>query len=213
MDKTKVDMKVIILIVLTFMFGLVTILVLNGNTQEFDKSISTFIQTNIPENIKNVLMIFTDIGGTRILPIIILITAGIICCVNKKKYGIMVILNSLFASGLYKIMKDIIKRPRPNPFYYINETGYSFPSGHATANMAFYGISILLIWRFVNNKALKIGITILLALWILIIGITRIYFNVHYPSDVIAGFILGSICILISNIVEQKTQKNFKKRE
>ena len=63
--------------------------------------------------------------------------------------------------------------------------------------MAFCGILIYLICKNVKNKKLKIISTILLSLWVLIIGISRIYFNVHYISDIIAGFILGLICIMI----------------
>lgn len=211
MNKRKINIKVIVLIALTIMFEIVTILVSKGKMQSFDKTISLFVQTKIPENINNFLKIITNLGGTTILPIIILTTSIILICLNKKKYGIMVIMNSILALGLYKMIKIIIHRPRPNPFRFINETGYSFPSGHATANMAFYGILILLIWKFVKNKTVKIVLTTILILWTLIIGITRIYFNVHYPSDIIAGFILGIICILISNLVEQKTKKALKK--
>ena len=205
----KIKGKNIILICLIIIFILIMILVVGKNTSTVDEVASKFITNAIPESAHNILEIITTIGGTKVLPIIILIVGFTAIILKKEKYGLLILINSLLATGSYIIIKNVIQRPRPNPFRFIEETGYSFPSGHATNNMAFCGILIYLICKNVKNKKLKIISTILLSLWVLIIGISRIYFNVHYVSDIIAGFILGLICILISiNIV--LTNKNSK---
>ena len=205
----KIKGKNIILICLIIIFILIMILVVGKNTSTVDEVASKFITNAIPESAHNILEIITTIGGTKVLPIIILIVGFTAIILKKEKYGLLILINSLLATGSYIIIKNVIQRPRPNPFRFIEETGYSFPSGHATNNMAFCGILIYLICKNVKNKKLKIISTILLSLWVLIIGISRIYFNVHYVSDLIAGFILGLICILISiNIV--LTNKNSK---
>ena len=94
------------------------------------------------------------------------------------------------------ILKILIQRPRPNGFNIINETGYSFPSGHSMVSTAFYGLLIYLSYKNIKNKILRRSICIILFFLIVLIGISRIYLGVHYASDVIGGFFL-SIAYLI----------------
>ena len=88
--------------------------------------------------------------------------------------------------------------------------GYSFPSGHSMASMAFYGLIIYFVIRFVKNRALKIFLSIMLSLLIILIGMSRIYLGVHYPSDVFAGFVftvaylIFYITIILKPIVNEK---------
>ena len=73
-------------------------------------------------------------------------------------------------------------------FRIIDESGYSFPSGHSIVSMAFYGFLIYLIYKNIQNKYLKWILCIILSILIILIGISRIYLGVHYASDVIGGF-------------------------
>ena len=93
-------------------------------------------------------------------------------------------------------MKFFFQRPRPEEYRLISESGYSFPSGHAMVSMAFYGLLIYIVYRYVKNVYLKYGLMVILFMLILFIGISRIYLGVHYTSDVLGGFLL-SICYLI----------------
>lgn len=79
----------------------------------------------------------------------------------------------------------------------VEESGYSFPSGHSFVSIAFYGFLIYLIINSKLKKQTKIVLSIVLASLILLIGISRIYLGVHYPSDVTAGFIGGAIYLMI----------------
>lgn len=95
------------------------------------------------------------------------------------------------------VLKNIVERPRPIGYRLIDETGYSFPSGHSMISTAFYGLIIYLIWKNVRNTKLKYISCILLALLILLIGISRIYLGVHYASDVIGGFTISIAYLII----------------
>ena len=148
--------------------------------------ISDFV-TPIAKNI-------THLGGA-----IFLITLSLILLliIKYKKIGILIWLNLGISVLLNQALKFIIQRPRPTEFRIINESGYSFPSGHSMVSAAFYGFLIYLIYKNVKNKYLKWSLITLLSLVILTIGISRIYLGVHYTSDVIAGFLISVSYLII----------------
>ena len=92
----------------------------------------------------------------------------------------------------------------------INESGFSFPSGHAMVATAFYGILIFLILKTDIKKVYKKIWIIVLSTVILLIGISRIYLGVHYASDVIAGFSLSISYIIIATTIINYYLKNRK---
>ena len=91
----------------------------------------------------------------------------------------------------------------------IEETGYSFPSGHMMASTMFYGLCIYFLWQTNCKKSLKILGTILLIFLILSIGVSRVYLGVHYMSDILGGFLL-SLCILSFGIFFYQSMNHVK---
>lgn len=123
---------------------------------------------------------------------------------KNKKTSIFVWINLISITILNQVLKFILHRPRPTDFRIIEESGYSFPSGHSMASMAFYGFLIYLIYKKINNKYLKWGLICFLSILILFIGISRIYLGVHYTSDVLAGFLISvAYLILFVSIVNK----------
>lgn len=164
--------------------------------------ISDFV-TPIAKNI-------THLGGA-----IFLITLSLILLliIKNKKIGILIWLNLGISVLLNQALKFIIQRPRPTEFRIINESGYSFPSGHSMVSAAFYGFLIYLIYKNVKNKYLKWSLITLLSLVILTIGISRIYLGVHYTSDVIAGFLISISYLIIFIHFAKDFMKNEQKVE
>lgn len=94
------------------------------------------------------------------------------------------------------IIKQLLGRERPLAALYLEDTA-SFPSGHATLAMAFYGFIIFTAWKH-NGHYLKNTLLVSLGLMILLVGLSRLYLGVHYLSDVLAGYAIGFIWILIA---------------
>ena len=160
------------------------------------KIISTFLISDFTTPIAKFI---TNFGGAIFL---IILTITLFILIKNKKIGLSIILNLIVITGLNQILKYILQRPRPTEYRLIEETGFSFPSGHSMVSMAFYGYLIYLIYKYVKNKDLKWISIVLLSILICSIGISRIYLGVHYTSDVLGGFLLSIsyLVIYISSI-------------
>jgi len=97
---------------------------------------------------------------------------------------------------LNETLKSLFHRQRPVLPHLVNVSGFSFPSGHAMMSFIFYGMLIYLVWLNFRNKFFRLAMTILFTAVFLLIGISRIYLGVHYPSDVLAGFAAGSFWLV-----------------
>ena len=176
--------------------------------EEFDNFIYENIARCISEPLTSILKIVTNFGGPIIL---VLITVGILLFVKNKKYGWYVATNLLLIAAINQILKYIVQRPRPNEYQLIKQGGYSFPSGHSMVSMAFYGFLIYILYHKVQNKYAKWSLCIILAILIFLIGISRIYLGVHYASDVIGGFCLSVIYLIVfTQIIKQIYEKESK---
>ena len=108
-------------------------------------------------------------------------------------------------------LKHLFDRDRPLVPLLEEARGLSFPSGHALMSVTFYGLLIYIVFKGFKNKFLKWTMIGLLLALIITISFSRIYLRVHYASDVIAGFCVGFlwlvICVSVLNKLEQFSQK------
>lgn len=123
----------------------------------------------------------------------------------QRSYRLAIYFNLVLSTVLNLALKAVFLRGRPADIaHLVNETGYSFPSGHAMAAMAFYGFLIFLILQDERPKKQKRLIVCALSLTILLICISRIYLGVHYASDVLAGCLISTAYLLVfSSIVKR----------
>ncbi len=162
--------------------------------------------TLISDFITPIAKLITNVGGTIFL---ICVTIILLLTIKNKKIGLSICLNLIIITALNQLLKNILQRPRPTEFRIINESGYSFPSGHSMVSMAFYGFLIYLIYKYVQNKKIKYTLITILSILIFFIGISRIYLGVHYTSDVLGGFLISiSYLIIYTRIVKKFILKN-----
>lgn len=164
--------------------------IMNGDIVGYD-IVSKLFKFNVSTPIAKFI---TNFGGAIF---VISLTTILFFVIKDKKIGISIIANLGIVTILNQIIKFIMQRPRPTEFRIIEETGYSFPSGHSMVSLAFYGYLVYLIYKYINNKHLKRTLIIILSILICVIGVSRIYLGVHYTSDVLGGFLISFAYLII----------------
>jgi membrane-associated phospholipid phosphatase len=151
----------------------------------------------------NRLMLFITFLGKHqfLIPANLLLIAYFLFISRQNWFSIRVTAIALSSLVLMLLLKWLFKRKRPLSPLLKAARGLSFPSGHAIMAVSFFGLIIYSILHSILPAWLKMVCTIFLVILILFIGFSRIYLRVHYTSDVIAGFIVGLIWLLISLLV------------
>lgn len=141
-------------------------------------------------------------SGTFLVPAAAII---IIYLFLKKHKAESFLFFIVLAMGLIlnNLIKILVQRPRPDLSPIFIEQTFSFPSGHAMNSFIFYALLAYLIFHFTKNKKLAFIISVISIILIVLIGISRIYLGVHYPSDVIAGFIAGFWWFITALLIRQ----------
>ncbi|WP_449354598.1 phosphatase PAP2 family protein [Virgibacillus natechei] len=165
----------------------------------FDLTWIERIQSFASEGRTSLIMIITELGNIRF--IIVLTILLVIVLFFKRKYveGLWLGGTILFCAAIAtKILKTAFDRDRPNILQLITKTNESFPSGHATATTIFYGLIGLFIFLSMSMLWKKCIVSFITLAWITFILVSRVYLGVHFPTDVIAGFLFGMASIFIS---------------
>lgn len=208
----KNNIRVIIFALTLIVFLLIVEDIFENDIYKFDNLVYKYVSKIINPQITTFARIFTNVGAAyAIIPICVIM----FIVLKDKMEAFFITLNIAIVVPINFILKNIFVRPRPTEFRLANASGYSFPSGHSMASMAFYGFLIYLILKNVKNKAIKWSISIFLSVIIILIGVSRIYLGVHYASDVLGGFLLAVAYLTIftkyykeyqeDKIVTQKT--------
>lgn len=164
----------------------------------FDIEVSAYISSWISGRNTSVMLFFSFFGSHYfLLPAWILLL--IIYYFTQKRKRSFIKLLTIAVSNLLLMfgLKLLFNRPRPMIPLLKEAPGLSFPSGHAFMSFIFFGTIIYLIYRDVKNKWYKWGCILILIYLLFLIGVSRVYLRVHYPSDVIAGFCFGIMSLLI----------------
>ncbi|EUJ41550.1 acid phosphatase [Listeria weihenstephanensis FSL R9-0317] len=164
--------------------------------KNFDNYWIDIIRVNITTSKTDIIAFITNFGG--VAAIVMMTIALLLIFLFLKRYTIAIWFGGVVLVGgalLPWIIKQIIARPRPSDML-ISQGGWSFPSGHATGSTAFYGMIAALLIITVSKLWQRILIGLVALAIILTIMYTRVYLGVHYPSDVTAGFLLGSTAVL-----------------
>ena len=190
----KENRKTIILIVSSFLFIYITYAIFNDKITKLDTNVHSYILNIRNEALTNILILITNISSAYALIVLSII---LLASMKNKKTPLLISLNLACAFITNQTAKLIFTRPRPFGINLIEESGFSYPSGHAMVSMSYFGFIAYLLYKNQKNKFTKSILIITLILTILTIGFSRIYLGVHYLSDVIGGFLLSIIYLII----------------
>ena len=171
----------------------------------FDSSVQEAVRGDLPRGLTAFFRTVTTVGNTGTQAIIAI--CGVYFCYAKKWYAEagFVTINSLLAALCVLGLKYLYQRPRPSLSHLVYAGGYSFPSGHSLGSLLIIGSLIVIIHQRMKKRTLRLVFELLLSVLIAVIGLSRIYLGVHYPSDVLAGFIFAlGILSLIYPFYDQK---------
>ena len=192
--------EIIICSVLLIIFFLVFGVVFLDKNLVIDEAIYNFIMKSRCTFLDNYFTFITRLGD----PITVVIVVIVTCLILRNKDIIYVLSSAAASIGFNTIIKQLVRRSRPEHLRLVVEKGFSFPSGHAMISICVYGVILYLIICNIKNKYLKYTLATLVGILILSIGISRIYVGVHYPTDVLAGYSLSIVIIIVINRLRGK---------
>lgn len=174
-------------------FALGTVVAATEPIYFFEKAVFDTLQ-KLPSFFYTPMFALTELGGTvGVITVTVLIF--VLSIVFKKFFtvGLPVALTVIISRIVNIALKATIDRPRPDFRLFPNETETSFPSGHSQNNMALYIALLLVLLLIVKAPKIRAWLKVVLIALPIIIGITRLYFGVHYISDVLAGWSVGAL--------------------
>ena len=198
----KKYLKWIICFISLIIFVFLGILVLTKNDIYLDSVVYNFISKYISNDLTFIVKNLTHLASVFM---VILITLLIFVCHKNKKYGIFLTLDLVLITLFQYILKFTFLRVRPVDINLIEETGYSFPSGHSLTAFAFYGFIIYLIQTSKLDKRSKNIYTILFSIIILVVGLSRVYLGVHFFTDVVGAFSFSlAFLIIYTHLIKER---------
>ncbi|MCI8498391.1 MAG: phosphatase PAP2 family protein [Bacilli bacterium] len=181
--KKKINVRLVISSICLILFLLLLFLVVNDKTVNFDRRVyEIFVFNKLTTTVMKTVTFFGEWSS------LLLISIFSVLILKNKIFALSIPLNMSIIALFNFTVKNIVCRPRPDELRLIEESGYSFPSGHSAVSLAFYGYIIYLIFKYCKNKFLKTILIGFLTMMILSIGMSRIYLGVHYVTDVIGGY-------------------------
>jgi len=191
--------------------------VTEGDTLAFDTKILQTLRSPTdpskpigPEWMESTLLDLTALGGSPVLLLVVFAVVGFLVLQARYRTALFVWVASLSGELLNLALKQAFNRPRPAIVPHLRVVfSTSFPSGHAMESAIVYLTLGALLMRFADSRLTKLyclGVAMLLTV---LVGISRVYLGVHYPTDVIGGWLIGfmwaSICWLAAQLFEGST--------
>ena len=210
MSKKKLHMYEIVCIALLLCaFSIIAWKVRAGGVTTFDAYVKGMVTGLQTESSLTFFRYVTKIGSGS--GITIVLAVSLFCFWKKRYYIAMVIypLSILSTHLINKGIKEIVKRDRPTINEALDALGYSFPSGHAMLSIVTYGFLAYIIAANVKSTGAKYFVMIVASVLIVLIGLSRIILSVHYPTDVLAGYCMSGVILIIAIYLHRLFSERF----
>jgi len=178
-----------------FVFGWLANEMLEGDTEQFDTFVRTAVHQLATPALTWFMMGFSFLGSVAVVTTLCLAAISVFLYFRQARTAALLAVTMAGMAALDVTLKLAFQRPRPVAYFGPTPASYSFPSGHAMGSVCFYGVLAAILAARARGKSAKWCIWTGAALLIAMIGYSRIYLGVHYPSDVIAGYCAGAVWV------------------
>lgn len=216
-DELRLLLGAVALVAVTLVLLALVGNVVEGDTQHIDERIlkslrkpPDFREPIFPHWVTSGALDITSMGGPTVLGLTVLAVLGYLVLYGLYRNAIFVLLASAGGWVLNDVLKQMFARPRPSVVYHLREvSSLSFPSGHALTSAVVYLTLGTLLMRVAEGRLVKwYCIAVAMAATILV-GLSRVYLGVHYPSDVLAGWLIGLSWALVCWLVERSVERRY----
>lgn len=176
-------------------FFLLSVALVENHLHDFDQYFTQKIQSWRTPYWTLIMSVVTFLGSGIARVIFFLGTTFVLFRRKLTRENWLLFLAFVIGPLLTGFLKNLFERPRPSENALLLLDSYSFPSGHSLCSLLFFGVMGYCFTKVVSQHWQKVTILLLSVLLSIVIGVSRVYLGVHYPSDVLAGFAAGSIVI------------------
>ena len=171
------------------LFGWLANDVARGGKIQFDATVRDAVHSWASPRVTYAMRGITELGSPLVLVFLSLLLVWRLAQAGRKRAALLLVIAAVGAEALDELLKLVFHRARPEAFFgYAEPLTYSFPSGHATSACCFYGVAAAIVATRIQSPGRKAVVWAAAALIAGLIGLSRIYLGVHYPSDVLAGY-------------------------
>jgi membrane-associated phospholipid phosphatase len=192
--------RVRLLVLLSVLVGFLLTIFLRDSFASIDRSGNYWAITIQNTAFTDVAVIISVVFDPNVLLALSLALSILFFRKNYRKCSLILLAGMVGTAISLLVSKMLVLSPRP-PNGLITETGYSFPSGHITSGIVFFGLIAYFAWHIWNSSKTRRVSIMLSLITIALVGFDRIYLNVHWVSDVLGGFLLGTFWLLFSILV------------
>lgn len=182
---------------------------LEGDTVQFDSEVRAAVHQHSTAYITTVMKALTILGSSTVMAPLSVFTLAL--CYIRRKFHALRALAATFAGALLLefLLKEAFHRPRPMPFFDLpRPASFSFPSGHALFSFCFFAGTAVILSPRLKSSGARVALWLVTSVLIFGIGFSRVYLGVHYPSDVVAGYLGGLVWVATVKFVNELHRRN-----
>jgi len=177
-----------------FLFAWLGNEMLEGDTRHFDQAIREWVHRYASPGMTSA-MTAISLLGYNLLIVELVIALAIFAKLRWRRAALWLTVAMTGSLVLDLVLKYIYHRTRPMAYFVMAPHSYSFPSGHALCSFCFYGVLAGLLSARTKPLAWQLLIWIAATTLVIAIGLSRIYLGVHYPSDIVAGYLAATVWV------------------
>ncbi|MEO5501726.1 MAG: phosphatase PAP2 family protein [Ginsengibacter sp.] len=204
----RIFLSIILFLLTLFIFVYIADEMVAENETHFDTQLVTVVNQHQSPAATHFFESVTFFGSSYFLLPAYIVLIIILLIKKRKKTALNIGIVGATSTAVLHLLKEIFKRTRPSDPLLAHVTGFSFPSGHSFSSFTFFALVIYLFCQMKISTLAKVAIGVFFFSCAALIAYSRVYLHVHYPSDVIAGFCLSVIWLLLSYYFLRKKKED-----